>query len=67
MKTIKEWYNELPEDVREKAINNTCKRLLSKRVKNVKTALFYGFSWIGSNEGCDYWLNVVEVVLKENN
>lgn len=65
MKTIEEWYNELPEDVREKAINNTSESLLKERDESIEDALFGGFTWAETPEGHKYWENIKNNYLKQ--
>jgi hypothetical protein len=56
MKTIQEWLNELPEDVRDKAIANTDKDLLEINLYNrLSHALEGAFVWALTPEGWDYW------------
>jgi hypothetical protein len=60
MKTIKEWFEDLPKEVREKAIANTNDNLLGSRVENLKKALSGAFQWHLSPEGQNYWINIIE-------
>jgi hypothetical protein len=56
MKTIREWLNELPEDVRDKAIANTEENVLAiKFYTNLADALNGAFIWEESQQGFDYW------------
>jgi hypothetical protein len=63
MKTIKEWFMEFPEEIRERALNNL---ELAKPVglsflkdsdvvSDADDALTGAFDWGGSPEGFDYW------------
>jgi hypothetical protein len=59
MKTIREWLNELPEDVRDKAIANTSEELLKfEESEDLRDALLAAFIWMPSNEGFDYWFKI---------
>ena len=55
MKTIKKWFNELPEDVREKALRNADAGNVDLEVENLKVALATAFQWYKSPEGFVYW------------
>ena len=55
MKTIKKWFNELPEDVREKALRNADAGNVDLEVENLKVALATAFQWYTPPEGFVYW------------
>ena len=55
MKTIKEWFKELPPNVRQKAIANMDKRDLTKRCDSLSSAILTAFYWADSKEGHYYW------------
>ena len=55
MKTIKEWLNDLPEEVREKALRNARKDSLDVKRISFKKALAGAFIWYKSPEGHKYW------------
>lgn len=63
-KTITEWFAELPEDVRQKAMVNYEQRMMSieddKNIRmfkfsSLKMALSCAFLWCESPERHDYW------------
>jgi len=58
-KTIEEWYQDLPQYVREKAIKNARTQnmtpTLGLTVEDLQSALICGFSWGNSPEEHDYW------------
>jgi hypothetical protein len=56
MKTILEWYEELPEPIRSQAIKN-CDRCL-REVDSLTNAISRGFEWEPSPEKHDYWHDV---------
>jgi hypothetical protein len=62
MKTIREWLNELPEDVRSKAVENVNAMMsgvtMEKLTPTVKRAISSAFPWMPSNEGFDYWFKI---------
>jgi hypothetical protein len=58
MKTIKQWFNELPEPQRTQALKNTHKNTLRKKESNMSSALLSSFNWSGTEEGLDYWDNL---------
>lgn len=62
MKTIKEWFNDLPEDVREKALKNTNEAVLKQKSINLKMALLGAFTWEFSPEGYEYWKSIHESI-----
>lgn len=67
MKTILEWYEELPSPIREQAIENYYKEELGnrkKKVYDIYEAIFYWFHWNDSPEWGDYWYNIFEKLKK---
>jgi len=59
MKTTKQWVEELPSPIREKALQYE-KDFWSngKEIPSAKLALAVGFDWKNSNEGHEYWSEV---------
>lgn len=56
--STEEWFNLLPQDIRDKAIQNTPDYMLEYSGFNTFRECMYGaFSWSGSNEGFDFWFN----------
>lgn len=64
MKTLKEWLEELPTEVKEKALNNVYKLninpelALRYREESLKSAIMGAFIWMETEEGNDYWYNI---------
>lgn len=58
MKTIAEWFLELPEGVKQKALSNLNQEVKDLKVTSLRTALARGFSWNDSPEGLLYWESV---------
>ena len=58
MKTIKEWFLELPEGVKQKALSNLNQEVKDVKVTSFHTALARGFSWKDAPEGFLYWESV---------
>jgi hypothetical protein len=58
MKTIREWLNELPEDVRDKAIANTLEDMLNMKAKSLSSALMNAFNWGKSPEKSEFWVKI---------
>ena len=58
MKTIEEWFLELPEGVKQKALSNLNQEVKDLKVTSLRTALARGFSWNDSPEGLLYWESV---------
>ena len=75
-KTVLDWFNLLPKDIKEKALayiyahyyfllNKTKKwvddMVLNAKTNSLKTAIFISFDLASTNEGFDYWYNVIKV------
>lgn len=60
MKKVKDWYNDLPNDIREKALANTSKDMLETVDDSLVEALSGGFTWSSTEEGHDYWESIVD-------
>jgi len=62
MKTIREWLNELPKDVRDKAIKNTAKQNSEDYFNTISDTQFpsikHMFIWCDTPEGHNFWENV---------
>jgi len=58
MKTIAEWFLELPEGVKQKALSNLNQEVKDVKVTSLRTALARGFSWNDAPEGLLYWESV---------
>ena len=56
--TIRDWFETLPEDIRDKAINNTDEHIIDTECISFLGAICSSFKWKDSPEGADYWLNV---------
>lgn len=54
-KTIREWFELLPTDIRNKAISNTKPHLLETTDFKLYTAICGVFNWNESPEGHDFW------------
>lgn len=54
-KTIKQWFETLPEPYRTQALNNANIFLLDQEETNMEDAFYNGFFWAFSPEGYDYW------------
>ena len=52
-KTIIEWFEQLPDGYRERAINNA--RTRAWKCESIADALNDGFDWLSSPEGYDFW------------
>ena len=55
MKTIEQWFQELPEPYKTQALDNSLKGNLMARVESLQMAMSCGFSFSGSKEGKEYW------------
>lgn len=63
-KTAREWFAELPQPTREKALANSDKISLLFEYESLDKALIQSFDWGGSREGGTFWCNVHDEVLK---
>jgi len=61
-KSVKEWLEELPEEIRDKAISNTKAALLEEVAvaKSLKEAVLGAFIWGETPEGHKYWQEIHE-------
>lgn len=55
MKTIREWFQELPTDVRIKAETNARPSAMSVKAPTLASAIGGSFVWAESPEGQVYW------------
>lgn len=62
-KTIREWFDELPEPQRSQAIENMHKTLQNKVIPSLSMAIRAGFQWSGSTQGFIYWRNIAAEIL----
>ena len=56
-KTVKEWFNTLPPNLRDQAIYYTAKSKLSKSTYTLQGALA-AFNWKKTVEGSEFWSNL---------
>jgi len=54
-KTIKEWFNELPQGYRERALKNAYHSVINRYDSTMAEAICYAFSWRVTPEGYDFW------------
>ena len=69
MKTVKDWFELLPKDIRVKAYANTYKFKLNTKESSLFKALDSSFVWANSPEGQDYWIkaaNLQFTIYKKN-
>jgi hypothetical protein len=56
--STEEWFNLLPQDIKDKAIHNTPDYMLEYCGFNTLEECMYGaFSWSRSKEGFEFWSN----------
>jgi len=65
-KTVMEFLNDLPPDVREKALNNLNQNQ-EMPVENMQEALIEAFDWEDGKDGPFYWASVWLEYYKESN
>lgn len=58
-KTIKQWLKTLKEPYKSKAIQQTNKDILKEEVDSLILALYKMFLWKDSQEGDEYWRDLV--------
>lgn len=54
-KTIKEWYETLPEPYKSQALKNCFKNRLTNTRSSLAGAIMEGLSWSSTPEGGEYW------------
>jgi hypothetical protein len=57
-KTIKEWFNELPEGYRERAIKNTQESRMNNIWPTMSEAIYGAFNWSLAPERFNFWICV---------
>jgi len=57
-KTVNEWFNELPDGYRGRALNNAHYSLINTYDSTMAEAICRAFSWSGTPEGHDFWSDV---------
>lgn len=63
MKTVREWFEELPDGIREKAIfngDNDEPNTMDSTEYKLSLAISGGFVWSRTPEGGEFWLDVVD-------
>lgn len=65
MKTIMEWYDELPDGIREKAKEYCFDNNKDAEAKSLAHALIGGFGWVDTPEGYEFWRTVHDQILEE--
>ena len=58
-KTIKDWLNTLKEPYKSKAIRQTSEDILTIRTDTLINSLYQMFVWKDSQEGDEYWRDLV--------
>lgn len=61
LKTFRSFLEELPEEIKNKAINNIGEDNIDNEATSIQMALLSGFDWSESPEGLYYW----EIVFNE--
>jgi len=61
--TAREWFAELPQPTREKALANTGKKPLLSKYESLDEAIIGSFDWDKSPEGGAFWCNVYDEAL----
>ena len=58
-KTVREWFDYLPNNVKQKALNNVNSSILNEKTKSLYLAI-NAFSWADTDEGYTYWSKIEE-------
>ena len=58
-KTVREWFDYLPNNVKQKALNSVNSSRLNEKVKSLYSAI-NTFSWAHTDEGYTYWSKIEE-------
>lgn len=64
-KTIREWFQALPEPYASQAIANSFEGNLNATVESLLIALSCGFKYRRSPQGFDYWKNFQDEILEK--
>jgi len=62
MKTIKQWFNELPEPQKTEALENTPKLIKENIADDLEDAIYSAFRWDRTKQGYDYWQKICDSV-----
>ncbi len=58
MKTIREWFEYLPKDIRDKAVANSSNNILSCSLESLHKSIIWAIDWSTSKEGYKYWSSI---------
>ncbi len=58
MKTIKKWFEYLPETIKQQAINNLKRKNINHKADSLAAAINNGFVWAETPEGDRYWQEI---------
>lgn len=60
-KLTKDWYKQLPIQIRELAIKNTSKKQLNTYRESLSDSITSSFVWDGTTQGFNFWNSVNEI------
>lgn len=61
MKTAREWFKELPDDIEKMAVENAEKyHLADAPCKCLSDSIIMSFNWMGTPQGREFWQNVYD-------
>ena len=66
MKTIKEWFNDLTEEERKLALENTDDEMLTREAYSLRGALIFGFIWKNTPQKQAYWRSIHDKYERQN-
>ncbi len=55
MKTIEEWFNTLPNGLKDTALKQMLNNMSSKETNCIGSAIFFGLYWEETIEGDEFW------------
>lgn len=65
MKTVRQWFEELPEPYRTQALANTEEEMLDIDDDSVAGSLLGAFRWDSSLEGHEYWQDISDTLFNQ--
>ncbi len=60
-KTIREWYKELPPQIRKEALKNTANDTLREKTECLSQSIQSAFLWENTSQGHEFWERVMKI------
>lgn len=64
MKSVKQWFEALPEPYKTQALNNTQQHRVTRETTALSGAVMIAFEWGKTTEGFDYWDSLYRKIQK---